>query len=232
MAQDFRKGKQAADVPFTDKFLYPSAAVTLKVQNRYVYPSTTSAGSAFTITLAPPELLPGEIVTFEMVARDSTKDITLSGEGFDDIVLNLAGETVVLLSRGKDYIEVGGTARDSRVLGFTTVTTDTTAGVVTYTAAELLGGFILRDPNGGARSDVSPTALLIIAAIENFQIGSSFEFTIRNTADAAEEITLTAGTGVTLSGTMTIGQNDSKRFLVVVTAATTVTIYSLGTVVF
>lgn len=117
----------------------------------------------------------------------------------------------------------------------TTVTTDATADVVTYTAAELLGGLILRDPAGGNRSDVSPTAALIVAAIAGAIVGSSFEFMIRNTADAAETITLTAGVGVTLSGTMTIAQNNSKRFLAVCTNVTAeseaVTIYSLGTVV-
>lgn len=115
----------------------------------------------------------------------------------------------------------------------TTVTTDATAGNLTYTAAQLLGGLILRDPAGGARDDVTPTAALIVAALNHVQVGDSFEFTIRNTADAAETITVTAGDGVTLSGTMTIAQNNSKRFLAVVTAVTTpaVTIYSLGTVV-
>lgn len=110
--------------------------------------------------------------------------------------------------------------------------TISTADVVTYTATQLLGGLILRDPNGGARSDVTPTAALIIAAITQAATGNRFEFTIRNTADAAETITITAGTDVTLSGTMTIAQNNSKRFLVEVTGATTVTIYSLGTVVY
>lgn len=117
------------------------------------------------------------------------------------------------------------------LIGQSTASTITTADVATYTAAQLLGGLILRDPAGGARSDVTPTAALIIAAITQAGVGNSFEFTIRNTADAAETITVTAGTGVTLSGTMTIAQNNSKRFLCVVTASTTVTIYSLGTVV-
>jgi hypothetical protein len=123
------------------------------------------------------------------------------------------------------------------IIDFTTVTTDTTAGALTYTPAMLLGGFILRDPNGLGRSDVTPTAALIIAALAALSgghppaVGASFEFTIRNTADAAETITVTAGTDVTLSGTMTIAQNNSKRFLAVVTGATTVTIYSLGTIV-
>jgi len=117
------------------------------------------------------------------------------------------------------------------LIGQSTVTTIATADVVTYTAAQLLGGLILRDPAGGARSDVTPTAALIVAALTQAGTGNSFEFTIRNTADAAETITVTAGTGVTLSGTMTIAQNNSKRFLAVVTGAATVTIYSLGTVV-
>ena len=119
--------------------------------------------------------------------------------------------------------------------GAITVTTDSTAAAVTYTAAQLLGGIILRDPNGGGRSDVTPTAALLKAALPGIAVGTGFEFTIRNTADAAETITVTAGTGATLSGTMTIAQNNSKRFLVVFTNVTTgseaYTVYSLGTVV-
>jgi hypothetical protein len=111
-----------------------------------------------------------------------------------------------------------------------TVSTITTAGVATYTAAQVLGGLILRDPAGGNRSDVTPTAANIIAEMAKYGI-SDFEFTIRNDADAAETITVTAGTDVTLSGTMTIAQNNTKRFLCVKTAATTVSIYSLGTIV-
>ena len=112
-----------------------------------------------------------------------------------------------------------------------TATTIATADVVTLTAAQLLGGLILRDPAGAGRADVTPTAALIIAALAQGGTGNAFEFTIRNTADDAETITLTAGEGVTISGTATIAQNNSKRFLVVVTSGTTVTIYSLGTVV-
>lgn len=115
----------------------------------------------------------------------------------------------------------------------TVVTTEATAGAVTYTAAEFLGGLILRDPAGAGRSDVTPTAALLYAELGSPAniVGASFEFTIRNTADAAETITLTAGTGVTLSGTMTIAQNNSKRFRAVFTAQDAVTLYSLGTVV-
>lgn len=125
----------------------------------------------------------------------------------------------------------------STYLGHTTVSNITTAGAVALTAAQLLGGLITRDPAGAGRADTVPAAAAIVAAIQNCSVGTSFEFTIRNTADAAETITVTqdAGATVTLSGTMTIAQSNSKRFLAVVTnidsGTEAVTIYSLGTVV-
>ena len=126
-------------------------------------------------------------------------------------------------------------AINDAVASAATVLTSNTAGAVTYTAANLIGGLILRDPAGANRSDVTPTAADIVAGIAGAIVGSSFEFIIRNTADAAETITLTAGTDVTLSGTMTIAQNNSKWFLAVCTnvgsGTEAVTIYSLGTVV-
>jgi hypothetical protein len=119
-----------------------------------------------------------------------------------------------------------------------TVTTKADAAAVTLTAAEVLGGLVLRDPAGAGRADLLPTAAALIAAIPGAAAGASFEFTIRNTADAAETITVTTNTGLTLSGVMTIAQSNSKRFLAVVTevqsdsvvgSADAVTVYSLGT---
>ena len=116
-----------------------------------------------------------------------------------------------------------------------TVSTLATAGNLTLTAAQVLGGLILRDPNGGARTDTLPTAALLAAAINGVFVGSAFEFTIRNTADAAETITVAVGTGGTGSGTLTIAQNNTKRFAIVFTdvdaGEEAYTLYSLGTVV-
>jgi hypothetical protein len=123
----------------------------------------------------------------------------------------------------------------SNVFPKTTVSTVTTAGAETLTAAQLVGGLILRDPAGGARTDTTATAALILAEITGAVVGSSFEFTIRNDADAAETITVAGGSGVTTSGTMTIAQNNTKRFKLVFTnvtaASEAATLYSLGTVV-
>jgi len=125
----------------------------------------------------------------------------------------------------------------SRMAEGVTVATDATASALTYTVAQIVSaGLLLRDPNGAGRADLLPTAKDIVAALgPGVAVGTSFEFTIRNTADAAETITVTTNTGLTLSGTMTIAQNNSKRFLAVVTSLTAgseaVTVYSLGTVV-
>jgi hypothetical protein len=107
-----------------------------------------------------------------------------------------------------------------------TVATEATVGAVTYTVAQLLGGFINRDPNGAGRTDILPTAAALVAAIPGCQVGSGFVFTIRNNADAAETITLNAGTGGTLSAagqsttTSTIVQNNSRQFAIVFTNVT------------
>lgn len=115
-----------------------------------------------------------------------------------------------------------------------TVTTITTAGAATITAAQVLGGVILRDPNGGARTDTLPTAALLLAAMPDAVVGTAVRLYYQNDADAAETITVASGTGGTDAGTMTIAQNNAKEFLIVFTNVSTAayTCYSLGTVVF
>jgi hypothetical protein len=103
-----------------------------------------------------------------------------------------------------------------------TVTTESTAGAVTYTAAQILGGIILRDPNGASRTDVLPTAALMIGGMRAPRIGDVVEVTIINTADAAETITIDAGSGGAFAAAQTaaskvIGQNASGRLLIRVT---------------
>lgn len=157
-----------------------------------------------------------------------------SANGFAAYIDNdtTTGASITLATQGTGVVlpTVG------RMVNITTVTTVTTAGAVTYTAAQLKGGLILRDPNGAGRSDVTPTAALLVAALPSAVVGTSFEFIIRNDADAAETITITAGSGATLSGTMTIAQSNMKLFLAVLTNVTSgaeaYTVYSLGTVVF
>jgi hypothetical protein len=144
--------------------------------------------------------------------------------------------------KGEKTMDMSPTAKAMRSLGqnaeFVTVSTITTAAAVTYTAAQVIGGLILRDPNGAGRSDVLPTAALLAAALPGCVAGSSVDVLIRNDADAAETITMTAGTGgtVTGGGTMTVAQSAIKCFKILFTNVTpgseAYTVYSLGTLVF
>ena len=54
--------------------------------------------------------------------------------------------------------------------------TISTAGNVTYTPAQLMSGFIMRDGNGGARTDNLPSAAAMAEAVQGARmVGTSFE---------------------------------------------------------
>ena len=118
------------------------------------------------------------------------------------------------------------------VITKTVVQSESTASNVTYTAAVLLSGYIIRDPAGSSRADVTPTAAQLVAVVPSAAVNDSFRFIIKNAADASEPITLTGGTNVTITGTATIAQNNTKEWLCVLTnvgsGTEAATIYSLG----
>lgn len=69
-----------------------------------------------------------------------------------------------------------------------------TAGNVTYTAAQILTGIIVRDTNGGARSDTLPTAALLVAALTpGAQVGDILSCTI--VGGGAAILTVLVGAG-------------------------------------
>lgn len=106
-----------------------------------------------------------------------------------------------------------------------TATAVSTAGAATYTSAAVLAGVIARDPAGSGRTDVTPTAELLIAAanavglLENDY--DEVSCLIVNTADGNETITLNGGVGVTLQTAITIAQNSATRIAFLRTSATT-----------
>ena len=112
----------------------------------------------------------------------------------------------------------------------TTSASITTAGAVTLTAAQILTGIVKRDPNGASRTDVLPTAALIVAAMAakygSCKVGDMFDFLVINEADAAETITHTLGAGMTsgvTGGTQVsaaIAQNATRRYVVRITNVT------------
>ena len=115
---------------------------------------------------------------------------------------------------------------------YTTLTTLTSGATVTYTAAQMLGGYI-SDTITAACAATTPTATALVAAIPNAVIGTSFLFILKNTAASAISITLTGVSDVTITGTATVAQANTKIWLGMVTAVSTpaVTFYSIGTMV-
>lgn len=94
-----------------------------------------------------------------------------------------------------------------------------TAGIATYTAAQVLGGIIVRDPNGAGRTDTLPTAALLVAAVPSAAIGMIISCLVVNGADAAETITIAAGSGGAFDANQTaasqvIPQNSSKELMI------------------
>lgn len=109
-----------------------------------------------------------------------------------------------------------------------------TAGAATYTAAQILGGLIVRDTNGASRSDTLPTAALLVAALAGVRVGDVVNCRIINGADAAEVLTILVGAGGAFDANQTaasqvIPQNASKtltiRFTNVTAAAEAYVVY-------
>lgn len=99
-----------------------------------------------------------------------------------------------------------------------------TAGAVTVTAAELLTGIIVADPNGAGRTYTLPTAALLVAAVPNAKVGDLVRCTVINGADAAEALTIAEGAGGTWDGNFlaakTVAQNAARELLIRLTNVT------------
>ena len=100
----------------------------------------------------------------------------------------------------------------------------------TIPAASMAGAAVTVFDNTGTTPAhlATDTAANIIAAVPGWQVGQSYVLKIRNSSGSANTATITAGAGVTLTGTMTIAQFVQREFIVTYTAAGAVTIQSVG----
>lgn len=112
------------------------------------------------------------------------------------------------------------------------VTSLSTDSDLTLTMAQILGGYIIRDPISDDRDDVLPTATLFVQGMgRGAKIGSFIDFAIKNAGAGVEDIDLNAGTDVTLSPTtIEIAPGETGLFRAVITAVVSpaVTVYCLG----
>lgn len=128
-------------------------------------------------------------------------------------------------SAGQEVI----TTLNDAVQGSNFVNTNiTTVGAGTLTAAGLVGGVITRSGSTAAYTDTTDTAANIISALgATAPVGVSWEVIIKNTVAFTQ--TLSAGSGVTLSGVTVIPGLSSCRFLLTYSAAGAVTMVGLNT---
>ena len=96
----------------------------------------------------------------------------------------------------------------------------------TPTAAQLLDGKLFVATPTQDTTFTLPTAALVLAALTDEAVGTSFEFTIVNLA-AGFEIVVTTNTGWTITGggNMTVFDSCSATFLAVVTSTTACQLY-------
>ena len=80
----------------------------------------------------------------------------------------------------------------------------------TYDIEDLLW-FNIKKSNGGPSVDTTPVAAHIVVGLNN-PVGTSFRFVIVNTNTAQDTLEISAGTGVTLSGTTLINPENVGNF--------------------
>lgn len=111
------------------------------------------------------------------------------------------------------------------------ITTISTVGSGTLTAAAFVGSFIARagSQSGTPFTDTTDTAAAIIAACANLvnKIGTSMVVIYSNTTNALA--TVTGGSGVTVSGITAVPAGMAVEYLLTYTAAATLTMVGIGT---
>jgi hypothetical protein len=96
----------------------------------------------------------------------------------------------------------------------------------TPTAAQLLDSKLFVATPTEDTTFTLPTAALVLAALKDEVVGTSFEFTIVNLASSFETV-VTTNTGWTITGggLMTVFDGTSATFLAVVTSTTAIQLY-------
>jgi len=96
----------------------------------------------------------------------------------------------------------------------------------TPTAAQLLNSKLFVATPTEDTTFTLPTAALVLAALTDEVVGTSFEFTIVNLASSFETV-VTTNTGWTITGggLMTVFDGTSATFLAVVTSTTAIQLY-------
>nr|QYA18389.1 hypothetical protein KOM_12_119 [Clandestinovirus] len=102
------------------------------------------------------------------------------------------------------YVRNGSTGTNTRTCISTSITNATTV----MTRAMIYGGIIECTSSGGAVALTTDTAALIVGGLSSPAVGDTLEVQLVNVG--ANSVTITAGTGVTTFGSLTIAGNTSR----------------------
>lgn len=203
-----RSGSTAAYTDTTDTAANIVAALTnpvaaesfeITIRNTVAFPQTIAAGSGVTLT--------GEVV----VPPNSEARFLVTLTSLAAVAIFGAGAYPLATTPDVQYTTA---ALQSTVIP----------------AANMAGAKVTVFENTGTTPAnlQSDTAANIVAAIPNAQIGNAYLLKVRNSSGSANTATITTNTGITLHGTMTIAQNVTRDFVVVLTSLSAVDIYSVG----
>lgn len=229
MPQDYNMNFGAFIGNAQGKMTFPSAYTGDSV--------TIAAQNGLTFTHATARLVPGATSFSLRNNANNADNLLVSNAGAVTVRagLTVTASGLTVTAGGVTVTDGGLVVRgSSRIREAMTLSNITTAGAGTYTAAQLVGGIITRDPTGAGRTDTTATGAELEAeiiaqgmALANDDVIICY---VINTADAAETITLAAGaSGMTLSNVgQTIAQNESAMLIFQRTATNTFTCHIVG----
>jgi hypothetical protein len=107
-------------------------------------------------------------------------------------------------------------------------TVATATATATLTVAQITAGILSANPSTSAASYTLPTGTLIDATLTNAKVGSTFDLIIVNLGTSTGDITIVAGTGITLVGSVTVTDGTSAQVRFVRTGDATYTMYRIA----
>lgn len=191
---------------------------------------TDTTDTAANIVAALPDAVAG--TTWEVTVENNTAyaETLAGGTG-----VTITGQTVIPPNSWARYIctYVSDTAITMEAVALGTETplapfnyNDTTAGTSTLAAGQMEGAAEnILDCSGqtAAVGFTTRTAAQIIAGVPNAVIGMAWKFRVINRNTSSGAITLTGGTGVTITDSAAVAINTQADYIVTITGASTVT---------
>lgn len=108
-------------------------------------------------------------------------------------------------------------------LAFPRKTNQATDSNQVISTSAILGGLYVRSGTNTSRTDTTDTAVAILAAMPEMNIGSVYMFMVANQT-ATNPLVIAGGTDVTASGNLTVVALTTKWFMLTKTSATTMTL--------